>query len=115
MAIRNRPIRKGVLFHSDQEVKYVIKKFANSLEYFGVIRSIRRKGNCSDKAVAESFFKFLKTELIYGNKLIFKEQMKLKIFEYIEIWYNRKRRHSTLNYKTIEKFNNLNVLYKNVA
>ena len=64
-----------------------------------------RKRNCWDNAVAESFFKSLKTELIYGNKLISKEQMKLEIFEYIEIWYNRKRGHSALNYATIEEFN----------
>ena len=74
-----------------------------------------RKGNCWDNAVAESFFKSLKTELIYGNKLIFKKQMESEIFQYIEIWYNRKRRHSSLNYKTIEEFNNLNNVYKNVA
>lgn len=61
------------------------------------------KGNCRDNAVAESFFKSLKTELIYGNRLISKEQMKLKIFEYIEIWHNRKRRHTALNYATIEE------------
>ncbi|WP_140487002.1 IS3 family transposase [Flavobacterium sp. GSA192] len=56
----------------------------------------------------------MKTELIYGNRLIFKEQMKLEIFVYIEIWYNRKRRHSVLNYKKIEEFNN-QINYKNVA
>ena len=56
-----------------------------------------------------------KTELIYGNKLIFKKQMETEIFQYIEIWYNRKRRHNSLNYKTIEEFNNLNDVYKNVA
>lgn len=55
--------------------------------------------------MAESFFKSLKTELIYGNKLISKEKMELEIFEYIEIWYNKKRRHSALNYQTIEEFN----------
>ncbi|MFV5697349.1 IS3 family transposase [Flavobacterium sp. ZT3R17] len=69
-----------------------------------------RKSNCWVNAVAESFFKSLKTVLIYGNKLISKKQMKLEIFEYIEIWYNKKRRHSTLNYATIYEFN-----YKNVA
>jgi len=74
-----------------------------------------RKGNCWDNAVAESFFKSLKTELIYGNKLVFKKQMESEIFQYIEIWYNRKRRHSSLNYKTIEEFNNSNNVYKNVA
>src|SRR5690606_41301301 len=57
-----------------------------------VIRSMSRKGNCWDNAVGESFFKSLKTELIYGNKLVTKEQMKIDVFEYIEIWYNKKRR-----------------------
>jgi transposase InsO family protein len=59
-----------------------------------------RKGNCWDNAVAESFFKTLKTEQIYSNKLISKDQMILDIFEYIKLWYNRKRRHSALEYKT---------------
>ena len=62
-----------------------------------------------DKAIKEKA-----VQLIYGNKLISKEQMKLEIFEYIEIWYNRKRRHSALNYATIEEFNN-QINYKNVA
>jgi transposase InsO family protein len=65
--------------------------------------------------VAESFFKTLKTEQVYGNKLISKEQMKLDLFEYIELWYNRKRRHSALNYKTIEEFWNQKINFKNVA
>jgi len=115
MAIKNRPIEKGLIFHSDQGVQYATKKFTNILASYGVIRSMSRKGNCWDNAVAESFFKSLKTELIYGNKLIFKKQMESEIFQYIEIWYNRKRRHSTLNYKTIEEFNNINDVYKNVA
>ena len=115
MAIKNRPIEKGLIFHSDQGVQYATKKFTNILASYGVIRSMSRKGNCWDNAVAESFFKSLKTELIYGNKLIFKKQMETEIFQYIEIWYNRKRRHSSLNYKTIEEFNNLNDVYKNVA
>ena len=72
------------------------------------------KGNCWNNEVAESFFKSLKTELIYGNKLISKEQTKLEIFEFIEIWYNRKRRHAALNYATFEEFNN-QINYKNEA
>jgi transposase InsO family protein len=115
MAIRNRNVQKGLIFHSDRGVQYANKKFANTIESYGVIRSMSRKGNCWDNAVAESFFKSLKTELIYGNKLITKEQMELEIFEYIEIWYNKKRRHGALNYKTIEEFNNQNSIYKNVA
>lgn len=115
MAGKNRKIDEGLIFHSDRGVQYASKKFTKTIESYGVIRSMSRKGNCWDNAVAESFFKTLKTELIYGNKLITKEKMELEVFEYIEIWYNKKRRHSTLNYKTIEEFNNQNKIYKNVA
>ena len=115
MAIRNRNTQTGLIFHSDRGVQYANNKFANVLESYKVTRSMSRKGNCWDNAVAESFFKSLKTELIYGNKLITKEQMKLQIFEYIEIWYNQKRRHSALNYRTIKEFNNQSNNYKNVA
>ena len=115
MATRNRNVEQGLIFHSDRGVQYANNKFANVLNsYKKITRSMSRKGNCWDNAVAESFFKSLKTELIYGNKLIAKEQMKLEIFEYIEIWYNKKRRHSALNYQNIEEFNN-QFNYKNVA
>jgi transposase InsO family protein len=76
---------------------------------------MNRKGNCWDNAVAESYFESLKTEVINCNKLITKEQIELEIFVYIEIWYNKKRRHSALNYKTLKEFNNQNNIYKNVA
>lgn len=115
MAVKNRKIVDGLIFHSDRGVQYASRKFTNTLEFYGVTRSMSRRGNCWDNAVAESFFKSLKTELIYGNKLITKEKMELEIFEYIEVWYNKKRRHSTLNYQTIEEFNNQNKIYKNVA
>ncbi len=59
-----------------------------------------RKGNCWDNSVAESFFKTLKVELIYDDDFKTIEQAKTAIFEYIEIWYNRKRLHSFLGYKT---------------
>ena len=115
MAIKNRSIKKGMLFHSDRGIQYASKKFANTLDSYGVIRSMSRKGNCWDNAVAESFFKSLKTEMIYGNKLITREKMKKQIFQYIEIWYNRNRRHKALNYKTIFEFNNNLQFLKNVA
>ena len=115
MAIKNRPIQKELIFHSDRGVQYASKKFVNTIESYNIKRSMSRKGNCWDNAVAESFFKSLKTALVYGNKLISKEQMKLEIFEYIEIWYNKKRRHSALNYMNIEEFNNQIKKYKNVA
>lgn len=115
MALKNRIVQKGLIFHSDRGVQYANKKFSNTIESYNVRRSMSRKGNCWDNAVAESFFKSSKTELIYGNKLISKERMEMEIFEYIEIWYNKKRRHSTLNYKTIEEFNIQNRIYKIVA
>ena len=104
-----------MLFHSDRGIQYASKKFANMLDSYGVIRSMSRKGNCWDNAVAESFFKSLKTEMIYGNKLITREKMKNQIFQYIEIWYNRNRRHKALNYKTIFEFNNNLQFLKYVA
>ncbi|WP_432670543.1 IS3 family transposase [Flavobacterium sp. SM2513] len=115
MAIRNRNVQNGLIFHSDRGVQYANNKFANVLDSYKVTRSMSRTGNCWDNAVAESFFKSLKTELIYGNKLISKEQMKLQVFEYIELWYNQKRRHSALKYMTIKEFNNQSNNYKNVA
>jgi len=116
MATKNRSIEKGLVFHSDRGVQYASKKFTNVIDSYKMItRSMSRKGNCWDNAVAESFFKTLKTEQIYGNKLIPKEQMELDIFEFIEIWYNRKRRHSALDYKTIEEFWKQKNNFKNVA
>lgn len=66
-----------------------------------------RKANCWDNAVAESFFKSLKVEMVYGNLILTTKQMESKVFEYIEMWYNKKRRHSYLNYQTINEFNQI--------
>lgn len=107
MAIKNRSFEEGLIFHSDQGVQYANYKFSNFLDSFKVVRSMSRKGNCWDNAVAESFFKSLKTELIYGNLITTKAKMQIKVFEYIELWYNKKRRHSHLGYLTIEEFNQL--------
>jgi putative transposase len=86
MAVKNRTITNGLIFHSDQGIQYVNKKFADVLDsYKNFTRSMSRKGDCWDNAVAESFFKSLETELVYGSKLISREQMELEIFEYIEI------------------------------
>jgi len=115
MAIKNREVKEGLIFHSDRGVQYANKAFANTLESYDVIRSMSRTGNCWDNAVAESFFKSLKAELIYGNTLITREEMDREIFEYIELWNNKKRRHSYLNYMTIEEFNNKKINYKLVA
>ena len=115
MAIKNRKVKEGLIFHSDQGVQYANNAFANTLESYKVVRSMSRTGNCWDNAVAESFFKSLKAELIYGNSLITREEMKREVFKYIELWYNKKRRHSYLNYMTIEEFNNRKINYKHAA
>ena len=73
-----------------------------------------RKGNCWDNAVAESFFKTIKVELVYRNRYTDKNQAAISIFEWIETWYNRNRRHSALANLTINEFEKLMQL-KNVA
>ena len=100
----------GLIFHSDRGVQYASKKFTKTIESYGVIRSMSRKGNHNDNAVSESFFHSFKAELIDGNKLLPRKQMKVEVYEYIENWYNKKRRHSFLDYKTIEEFDKINNL-----
>ena len=104
MAISRRKISSKLIFHSDRGVQYASKNFRKLIKSNNLItQSMSRKGNCWDNAVAESFFKTLKTELIYHDEYKTIEQAKLAVFEYIEIWYNRKRLHSALGYKTPEE------------
>ncbi len=115
MAIKNRPIHKKLLFHSDRGVQYACDEFLFHLKKNkNVTQSMSRKGNCWDNAVAESFFKTLKVECIYHTKFATKQQAELAVFEYIETWYNRNRRHSALNGLTILEFENL-IKLKNAA
>ncbi|WP_018110144.1 DDE-type integrase/transposase/recombinase [Bacteroides propionicifaciens] len=95
----------GMIFHSDRGTQYASKATRNTLKSYNIVQSMSRPRNCWDNAVAESFFKSLKTELIYETKLVGAKQMKNTIFEYIEIWYRKQRRHSYLAYQTIEEFN----------
>lgn len=104
MASRNRSFKNGMIFHSDRGIQYASGNTVNVLRSFGIQQSMSRKGNCWDNAVAESFFKSFKSELIYGSKLKSKEETCLYIFEYIESWYNKKRRHSALGNLTVEEF-----------
>ncbi|MDQ6470129.1 IS3 family transposase [Flavobacterium sp. LHD-80] len=106
MAIINRKVLDGLVFHSDRGVQYANKIFTEELDSYNCVRSMSRKSNSLDNAVAESFFCTLKREFIYKqNKLLKKGQIKKEMFEFIENWYNKQRIHSTLNYKTIEEFN----------
>ncbi len=107
MAIKNRPTR-GVLFHSDRGVQYSSDAFKKAINEHEVVQSMSRKGNCWDNAVAENFFKIIKSEMIYHQKYHSVFEAKNAVFEFIEIWYNRKRIHSYLDYKTPEEFGRIN-------
>ena len=101
MAIKNRPIVTPLIFHSDRGVQYACHEFRNVLKAHPlVVQSMSRKGNCWDNAVAESFFKTLKSELIYTTEPTTMAEAKVNVFEFIEIWYNRKRMHASLGYLT---------------
>ena len=100
MAVRNRPAREGLIFHSDRGVQYCSEEFQSALRKHcpTVRQSMSRKGNCWDNACSESFFKTLKAELdILEGKHSLKE-VQTGVFEYIEAYYNRRRRHSALGY-----------------
>ena len=116
MATKVRPITQPLIFHSDRGIQYACNAFASMLKSNHLItRSMSRKGNCWDNAVAESFFKTIKVEWIYANKYMGQQQAQLSIFQWIEGWYNRKRRHSALGYKTIDEFARINSNFKNAA
>jgi len=104
--LRRRP-PKGLMIHSDRGIQYCCEGFRRAVAQFGFIQSMSRKGNCWDNAVAESFFHLLKTELIYPENLKTKEEIEKAVFEYIEIYFNRQRRHSSIEYKTPEEFERL--------
>lgn len=108
MARLHRPLNENdrVIFHSDRGIQYACEEFA-SIVGKNITRSMRVKGNCYDNAVAESFFKTLKTELIYQNKYKTREIAKTSVFEYIEAFYNTHRRHSALGNLTIKEYHNL--------
>jgi transposase InsO family protein len=102
MAVGNRAPRRDMIFHSDRGVQYCSELFKDTLRMYcpEARQSMSRKGNCWDNACAESFFKTLKWELDITWKKHTKQEVKTKVFEYIEIYYNRRRRHSALGYVT---------------
>ena len=98
-AVERRRVRphSGLMFHSDRGVQYACEDFRAILADYGITQSMSRKGNCWDNAVAESFFKTIKTEELNRFKLIEANQLNSLIFKYIEGWYNTQRIHSALN------------------
>ena len=99
-AIGRRHPGSGCIFHSDRGIQYASTDCRDVLMAYGFIQSMSRKGNCYDNAVAESFFHTLKTELVYDYRYETRAEARQSIFEYIEMFYNRKRRHSALGYRS---------------
>jgi len=94
---RKRP-PVGLIHHSDRGKQYASFDYQQALKDFGITTSMSRKGNCYDNACIESFFGTLKRELIFGSRYRSRADARLAIFEYIEVFYNRIRLHSTLDY-----------------
>jgi putative transposase len=104
MAITRRKPDGELLHHSDRGVQYACNDYRSRLDEKSMVCSMSRSGNCYDNAVMESFFGTLKGELVHQQKYATHEQARSSIFEYIEVYYNRNRIHSSLGYKSPEQF-----------
>jgi putative transposase len=105
-ALYRRGIIGGLMHHSDRGTQYTSKEFRELVDRHGIKLSMSAKGYCYDNAVAESFFHTLKTEHTYHCDYKIREEAKNSIFEYVEVFYNRIRLHSTLGYVSPEDFEN---------
>jgi putative transposase len=99
-ALRRRRPDAPLMHHSDRGCQYTSTEYGGALKAAGITVSMSRRGNCWDNAVAESFFATLKTELVYRRRWATRVDLRAALFEYIETFYNRRRLHSTLDYKT---------------
>lgn len=104
MALGHRQPAAGLLHHTDRGSQYAATAYRELLAGHGLTASMSRRANCWDNAVVESFFHTLKTELVYHQRYTTREDAKQDIFEWIEVFYNRVRRHSTLGYRSPAEF-----------
>ena len=104
MAIWSRKPRKGLIWHSDRGSQYCAKSHRAILQDHKIIQSMSRKGDCWDNATSESFFSTLKREMPQMGNFVDQKQAKAAIFEYIEVFYNRIRAHSTIGYLAPAEF-----------
>lgn len=104
MALRHRNTPKNVLVHSDRGSQYCSKRYRKLIEHHQLIGSMSRKGNCWDNAIAESFFHSLKVELVHQQAYLTRLMAKQSLFQYIEGYYNRQRRHSSIGYHSPMQF-----------
>ncbi len=107
MAIFRRGRPKAVLHHSDQGSQYTSENFQRLLDSHGIICSMSRRGNCWDNAAMESFFSTMKTERLSRKQYRNRDELRADVFDYIERFYNPRRRHSTIGYISPVQFENL--------
>lgn len=103
-ALIKRQPKPGLTHHSDGGCQYTSIAFQTLLSKQGIACSMSSSSNCFDNAAMESFFHTLKTEQIYFEGYLMRERAKADIFEYVEVFYNNKRRHSTLGYLTSAEY-----------
>ena len=107
-ALKEREPNGELILHSDRGSQYASQRLRNILKENNISQSMSSKGNCYDNAPTESFFSTLKRELVYRQSFKTRDEAKQNLFEYIEIFYNRQRRHSSLGYLSPMQFENLN-------
>ena len=107
MAHRRRKPGKGLIHHSDRGSQYASHDYRQLLRDYGMQMSMSRKGDCWDNAVMESFFGTLKKELVHHRRYRSREEARREIFEFIEVFYNRQRLHSSLGYLPPLEYENL--------
>jgi putative transposase len=103
-AVESRRPDKGLIHHSDRGRQYATYAYQGLLKQCGLISSMSRKGHCYDNAFMESFFATLKKELVHGERYQTRQEARLSIFEYVEVFYNRIRKHSALGYKSPQQY-----------
>jgi putative transposase len=104
MARFRRKPAPGLIHHSDRGSQYASHAFQRRLAGYGMVCSMSRKGDCWDNAPTESFFNSLKNERVHGTRYATRKQAIADLFDYIEVFYNRSRRHSTLGYSSPIQF-----------
>lgn len=109
-AICHRSPQSGLVLHSDRGTQYTSQEYKLATQNHEVILSMSARGNCYDNAAMESFFRTLKTEHVHLHKYQTREEAALSIFEYIEVFYNRQRIHSTLGYLSPVEFEQKNII-----
>ena len=105
--VRRRTPGTGLVHHSDRGCQYAAADYQQLLADHGIVCSMSRKGNCWDNAPTESFFGKLKVEWVHGVEYADHEEAKRHLFEYIEVFYNRKRKHAALGYESPAAFEDM--------